>query len=70
MMSTFLMQACVAAGKWVAPAAADTLAAALSEAPRVFAGTRLALHGPPTFVKAFGHQLEYAGGQLLYVIPV
>lgn len=57
-------QACVAAGRWVAPAPTDTLEAAAPDAPRIFGGARLALHGPPAFVKAFGLQLKLAGAVL------
>lgn len=59
------LQACVAAGKWLLPQPGHTLAASLPEPPRVFAGARLALHGPPGFIRAFGLALEHAGATLV-----
>lgn len=51
----------MAAGRWVPPQPGHVLEAALRSPPRVFAGARLALHGPPGIVQPFRLTLEHAG---------
>lgn len=51
----------MAAGTWLPPQPGHVLEAAVADPPRVFASARLALHGPPGFVTAFGLALEHAG---------
>jgi hypothetical protein len=62
------VQACVAAGKWLAPQADNTLEAAAQTPSQVFAGARIALHGPHNVVQPFRLTLEHAGLYLLQAI--